>query len=289
MPSTAPLVTTGILYLDYAAIGLFGLILLVNLFWSFSDSVVGHNKPATVTRYAVFIAFLAHLACLIDAYDSGFIFTRPVDSVVVYWPRYIISLLIFPAAIVSYFSILYRLKKHEKPEDSSNKKHFRMSKISNGDHILCLVKWLVGVLSLISSSFGVAVVLCGFYEIRLFAYIMYCITGLLTFALIFYYVSNFGLIAKSKHGFIKGMKTFFPKFGSRVTNLSFVGWVLLLLSWITSVVILGLGHAMTHVLTYENEVVSYIVIHVVVLAGLFFISGAASLAQHKEDLEKTQD
>jgi hypothetical protein len=63
---------------------------------------------------------------------------------------------------------------------------------------------------------------------------------------------------------------------------AFIGWVLISLSWILMAIIFVLGQSFVQILTYDNEVTSYIVIHILVMLALVGILVYAYQVQHRD-------
>lgn len=245
---------TSVLNYAYATAAFSGVALLFFLATSFYYAVTGRSRISAVGRYSVIIFGLVHLACLFDMGPNTFFYIRPSDSVKVFWARNILSILIFPCALLCIFEFLHAPDKTE-GDKSPAKRH-------NIEHVHCLAKWSVFTLAVIAEIFVLPATIVDSSPVRWAAYSIGLILCILSAVLLVVYYSYYGIRLWNKKKTVLKYSFFNKK--SRMTS-AFIAWILVLVYLVMKCITMLCGHALLALCTYDVEVAVYMSGHLLLI------------------------
>jgi len=272
----------------------FGVGLLLWLVIAVYYAYRGFDRIAGFSKCAMFVSLFLLLISIIQAMDIGIIFTRP-DGIVVQWTTPFLNIFIYPILFMGTMILTYS---HE--SEQVDKSHAAEAN-EKGDNKYAnwgTIQMVVGEILVVTSFASSVLISLGFVLswniLQWFVWAMGALLGILAFAIYYAYIVYFGIAwvnpreaAKERSGFAakRHIKTFLQ--GTRKFWSALIAWVLLILSWITWVIIAALGHAYTQIISYNNEILSYLVVYCVLIVSLALWTVASFYTQHKSKMNKS--
>jgi len=265
-----PIVSNSLLIFNYVFAAVAGCTFLFFALAAIYYSMKGKERIAGVSKSAFLILFICFLASLFDSGASTFFYTRPTDTVTVYWFRQAASTFIMPLLFLGFFELLHNPAESSKQEDSSSYKTH-----GNEWFIYCMSKWSVFLYSLTSESLGLASVLSDSFAVRWTAYAISLFTGITAFFAVYYYITTHGIRAYSRKNMGSAVRyAICGKRGNKVLS-AICAWIIFILFWIAKWIIFGCGPALGSLINYDWEASGYMIIELVLIIALFLAAYAA--------------
>lgn len=259
------LLDSSVLIFNYVCASVFGVGCLLFLATSWYYGMKGLERTFKAAKFGTLLVGFFFVIALIDAGDTTFTYTRPSDSVVIYWGRYIFSVWIFPFAAAIYFQLLHDPStKISKENGVATIRKLDRDDSSNKRHVFHDMMWLTILTFLLSSIFLFLSVMSDNSSVRWASFSVGILLSVISVFFILYYVNEYGfrtLRGKSDSYYVDISRGFWGRKGFYMEEWAM--FVLFFLLWLCVVIALILGPGLTSTISYTFEAMMYLIAYVI--------------------------
>jgi len=258
----------GVQIFNFISSAVFGAAALLYIATAWHYGMRGFERTFCAAKSGSILMLFAMFISLLDMGTTPFTFTRPTDSAIINWGRYIFSVWVFPFAIIIYHQLLHDpcMKLTGKHGTYDDKLVADSDKHANLHMVFKDIMVLAFVIALLASIFAGIGSVSDNWNVRWTCFALYLFFSLLFFALIMNYIAEYGFrylrgssksgnqkrgdVVEISHGFWTERRWYWKEWAL---------YAILFLVWVDFLVALALGPSFSGMISYDYESTMYLI------------------------------